>query len=84
MLPLIGSTTIGRYFEARRGRALSLSLLGLSVAEVVLPPVVTYAILAYGFGTVWALAGGAVLVRLSCRRCGYWCGATTTSSGRIR
>ena len=62
VLPLIGSTTIGRYFEARRGRALSLSLLGLSVAEVVLPPVVTYAILAYGFGTVWALAGGAVLL----------------------
>ncbi|CAH1000723.1 hypothetical protein LEM8419_01852 [Neolewinella maritima] len=62
VLPLIGSTTIGRYFDARRGRALSLSLIGLSVAEVILPPLVTYAILAYGYGLVWALAGGAVLL----------------------
>lgn len=62
VLPLIGSTTIGRYFEERRGRALSLSLIGLSVAEVILPPVATFAILQYGSGLVWALAGGAVLL----------------------
>ena len=61
VLPLIGSTTIGRYFEQRRGRALSLSLVGLSVAEVMLPPLATYAMLRYGYGPVWALAGGAVL-----------------------
>ena len=62
VLPLIGSTTIGRYFEARRGRALSLSIIGLSVAEVLLPPLATYAILQYGYNLVWALAGGAVLL----------------------
>ena len=61
VLPLIGSTTIGRYFDQRRGRALSLSLIGLSVAEVMLPPLTTYTILRYGYGPVWALAGGAVL-----------------------
>ena len=62
VLPLIGSTTIGRYFEERRGRALSLSIIGISVAEVVLPPVVTYAILQYGYELVWALAGGALVL----------------------
>lgn len=62
VLPLIGSTTIGRYFKERRGRALSLSIIGISVAEVVLPPLATYAILAYGYGLVWALAGAALVV----------------------
>ena len=61
VLPLIGSTTIGRFFEARRGRALSLSIIGISVAEVILPPLATYAILRYGYSSVWAMAGGAVL-----------------------
>lgn len=62
VLPLIGSTTIGRYFDERRGRALSLSIIGISVAEVILPPLVTYAILEYGYPLVWALAGGAMLL----------------------
>ena len=62
MLPLIGSTTIGRYFNERRGRALSLSIIGISVAEVVLPPLATYAIMAYGYGPVWGLAGTALVV----------------------
>ena len=61
VLPLIGSTTIGRYFDRRRGRALSLSIIGISVAEVVLPPLATYAILSFGYGLVWAMAGGALL-----------------------
>ncbi len=62
VLPLIGSTTIGRFFEARRGRALSLSIIGISVAEVILPPLATFAILRYGYSSVWAIAGGVVLV----------------------
>ena len=62
VLPLIGSTTIGRYFNARRGRALALSILGISVGEVLLPPLATYAILAYGYGPVWLMAGCAVLL----------------------
>jgi MFS family permease len=60
VLPLIGSTTIGRYFEQRRGRALSLSILGISVAEVILPPLATYVMVSYGYPVVWGLAGGAV------------------------
>jgi MFS family permease len=60
VLPLIGSTTIGRYFDVRRGRALSLSILGISVAEVILPPLATYAMVSYGYPVVWGLAAGAV------------------------
>ncbi len=62
VLPLIGSTTIGRFFDARRGRALSLSIIGISVAEVILPPLATFAILRVGYASVWAMAGGAVLL----------------------
>ncbi|NJB87092.1 putative MFS family arabinose efflux permease [Lewinella marina] len=62
VLPLIGSTTIGRFFNARRGRALALSIIGLSVAEVLLPPLATYAMVSYGYGPVWLMAGCAVLL----------------------
>ncbi|THH36401.1 MFS transporter [Neolewinella litorea] len=62
VLPLIGSTTIGRFFNARRGRALALSIIGISVAEVLLPPLATYAMVSYGYGPVWLMAGCAVLL----------------------
>ncbi|MBB4079563.1 MFS family permease [Lewinella aquimaris] len=62
VLPLIGSTTIGRYFDQRRGRALALSIIGISVAEVLLPPLATYVMVDYGFQPVWLMAGAAVLL----------------------
>ncbi|MCP9236984.1 MFS transporter [Lewinella sp. JB7] len=62
VLPLIGSTTIGRYFDQRRGRALALSIIGISVAEVLLPPLATYLMVDYGFQPVWLMAGAAVLL----------------------
>lgn len=62
VLPLIGSTTIGRYFQQRRGRALSTSIVGISVAEVLLPPLATYAMLSYGYEPVWLMAGAAILL----------------------
>ncbi|PPK84577.1 MFS transporter [Neolewinella xylanilytica] len=61
VLPLIGSTTIGRYFDKRRGRALALSIIGISAAEVLLPPLATYAMTSYGYAPVWLMAGCAVL-----------------------
>ena len=61
VLPLIGSTTIGRYFDQRRGRALALSIIGISAAEVLLPPLATYAMTSYGYAPVWLMAGCAVL-----------------------
>ncbi|WP_116127160.1 MFS transporter [Lewinella sp. IMCC34183] len=60
VMPLIGSTTIGRFFDRRRGRALALSIIGISAAEVILPPVATYLMLSSGYRAVWLMAACAV------------------------
>ena len=62
VLPLIGSTSVGRFFTERRGRALSLAVIGVSVAEVTVPPAATYAIGAFGHPAVWLAAAGLLLV----------------------
>jgi len=62
VLPLIGSTTIGRFFQEGRGQALSLTNVGKSVAEVVVPPVVVAAMAVYGYAAVWY--GAATLLAL--------------------
>ncbi len=53
VLPLIGSTTIGRFFQEGRGKALALTNVGKSVAEVVVPPIVVAAMAVYGYSVVW-------------------------------
>lgn len=62
VLPLIGSTTTGRYFTAGRGRALSAVILGISLAEVLLPPAAVFLLLRFGDQPVWAAAAGLVLL----------------------
>lgn len=62
VLPLIGSTTIGRYFTAERGRALSTSIIGISVAEVIIPPAAVYLMEQRGYETVWLAMAAAVAV----------------------
>lgn len=57
IMPLIGSTTIGRYFTAQRGKALSLSLIGIPVAEITIPLLVVWILAQYGFSTAWTIAG---------------------------
>ena len=90
VLPLIGSTTIGRYFDRRRGRALALSIIGVSAGEVMLPPLVTQVMGAYGYATVWLLAGCAValvflpLAWLLVRRHDDFQKATTVAESRLR
>ena len=61
VLPLIGSTSVGRFFVEGRGRALSLAIIGVSVAEVVVPPTATAAIGAYGHERVWLGAAALLL-----------------------
>lgn len=61
VLPLIGSTTIGRYFQEGRGKALSASIIGISVAEVILPPTAVALMKYAGYQAVWLAAAGAVL-----------------------
>ena len=56
------STTVSRYFDKTRGRALSISWFGLSTAEFILPVLVTYFFLIYSWRTVWQ--GIAILIIL--------------------
>jgi len=56
------TTTISRFFEKSRGKALSTIWLGLSVAEFILPLFVTYFFVVYSWRTVWQ--GIAILVIL--------------------
>lgn len=61
VLPLIGSTAIGRYFTEGRSKALSASLIGISAAEVVVPPLAVWGMGRLGYGPVWWLAAAAVV-----------------------
>ena len=56
------TTTISRFFEKSRGKALSTIWFGLSTAEFILPVLITYFFLIYSWRTVWQ--GIAILVIL--------------------
>ena len=47
------TTTISRFFEKSRGKALSTIWFGLSTAEFILPVLITYFFLIYSWRTVW-------------------------------
>jgi len=54
------TTTISRFFEKSRGKALSTVWFGLSAAEFILPVFITYLFIIYSWRTVWQ--GIAVLI----------------------
>ena len=54
------TTTISRFFEKTRGKALSTAWFGLSTAEFILPVFVTYLLAIYSWRSVWQ--GIAILV----------------------
>jgi len=56
------TTTVSRFFEKSRGKALSTIWLGLSTAEFILPVLITYFFLIYSWRTVWQ--GIAILIIL--------------------
>ena len=56
------TTTISRFFERSRGKALSTIWFGLSTAEFILPVLVTYFFLIFSWRTVWQ--GIAILIIL--------------------
>ena len=56
------TTTISRFFDRSRGKALSTIWFGLSTAEFILPVLMTYFFLIYSWRTVWQ--GIAILVIL--------------------
>jgi predicted MFS family arabinose efflux permease len=56
------TTTISRFFERSRGKALSAIWFGLSTAEFILPVLITYFFIIYSWRTVWQ--GLAILIIL--------------------
>jgi predicted MFS family arabinose efflux permease len=56
------TTTISRFFERSRGKALSTIWFGLSTAEFILPVLITYLLIIYSWRSVWQ--GIAILVIL--------------------
>ena len=56
------TTTILRFFEKSRGKALSVAWFGLSIAEFILPVLITYFFLIYSWRSVWQ--GIAILIIL--------------------
>ena len=56
------TTTISRFFERTRGKALSTAWFGLSTAEFILPVFITYLLAIYSWRSVWQ--GIAILVIL--------------------
>lgn len=52
---------MGRWFKERRGRALSVAAVGLTVGEAILPFSIAVAVASFGWRTVWPLIGSALL-----------------------
>lgn len=60
MMSHVSMTATGRWFEAQRGRAVSLVSLGYPASEVALPPLAVAALLALGFRELWLLGAAAL------------------------
>ena len=58
------STTISRYFNKRRGRALSGIWFGLSTAEFILPILVVFLLTIYPWRTIWHIISVIIIVIL--------------------
>ncbi len=55
IMTLIGATSVGRYFTSDRGKALSLSVIGVSAAEILIPGVAFWLIQQYGWRFTWLI-----------------------------
>lgn len=62
MMGHIAMTTMSRWFFRFRGRALSFAQMGFPTGEAILPFVVTLAIVAFGWRSVWVAAAGVLLL----------------------
>lgn len=53
LMPHISNTSMGRYFESARGRAISITHLGINAGQIVLPLVAALLIASYGWRASW-------------------------------
>lgn len=58
MMSHVAMTATGRWFEASRGRAVSLVALGHPASEAVMPPVAVAVLLAFGLKELWWIGAG--------------------------
>lgn len=63
MMSHIALTTLGRWFQRERGRAIAIATLGFPGAEAVLPPIVAITLIQFGHTAVW-LAAALILALL--------------------
>ncbi len=61
-LPHTAQTTMARYFDGNRGKALSISASGVPAGEVVLPILVVALIAAVGWQVSWLVVGASVVL----------------------
>lgn len=62
MMVLLGSTSIARYFELARGKSLSLSSLGLPLAESFMPVLTFGLISGLGWSVSWQILAAVIIV----------------------
>jgi len=62
MMVLLGSTSIARYFDLSRGKALSLSSMGLPIAESFMPVLIILLIQNFGWSASWQILSVSILV----------------------
>lgn len=62
MMSQVAMTATGRWFEANRGRAVSLVALGYPASEALFPPVAVALIAALGVRAFWLLAAVAIVI----------------------
>jgi MFS family permease len=56
------SVVVSRWFSRRRGLALGLTMVGLGVGAMVVPPLVQQLIAGFGWRSAFAIVGGAILI----------------------
>jgi len=61
MMSHVATTAMARWFNAHRGRALSIASLGHAVGEAILPGLAVVAVIYVGWRDVWMLAAGVLV-----------------------
>jgi len=62
MLNLVISVSVSNWFVRQRGRALGITRIGERIGSALLPPIIQFLILAYGWRTSWGVLGVVVFL----------------------
>lgn len=59
---LVVNVTLGKWFVEKRGRAVALAAMGVSLSGILIPPATTWMVDSYGWRASWEILGVGVLV----------------------